>query len=56
MLDFQEAHQVVSLEKHEADEATIELFVAFNLVLELASDVPVELLFVHRQSKSFDHS
>jgi len=47
VLDLQESHQIVRFEEHEADETPIQLLVALDFILELASDVPVELLFVH---------
>ena len=50
MLYLQESSQVVRLKQHETDEASVKLLVTFNLILELASLVPVKLLFVHRQS------
>ena len=39
---------------HKADEASIQLLVAFDLVLELTLLVPVQLFFVHRQRQAFD--
>ena len=47
VLDLEEAHHVVCFEKHEADEAAVQLLVTFNLVLELATHMPVQLLLVH---------
>ena len=55
VLNLKEAHQIVRLEQHEANEAAIELLVPFYLVLKLASHVPVQLLFIHRQCQTLNH-
>jgi hypothetical protein len=55
MLDLQESHQVVSLEEHEADKASIELLVALNLILKLTAHMPVQLFFIHWQSQAFNY-
>ena len=52
---LEESHQVVRLEKHQTNKTPIELLVALNLVHELAAHMPVQLLFIHRQSQAFNH-
>ena len=42
MLDLEEPGQVVCLVLHEADEASVQLLVALDLVLELTLLVPVQ--------------
>jgi len=55
VFDLEESHEVVCLEQHQANEASVELLVALYLVLELTANVPIQLLFVHWQGQSFDH-
>ena len=54
VLDLEESSQIIGFEKHEADKAAIQLLVAFDFVLKLTALVAVELLFIHRQSESFN--
>lgn len=49
VFDLKETSQVIGLEQHKSDEASIELLVSFDFILELATLMPVELFFVHRQ-------
>ena len=56
VLDLQEARQIVCLVLHQSNEASIELLVAIDFVLELAFLVSEKLIFIHWQGESLDQS
>ena len=47
MFDLEKSCQIICLVLHKPYETSIQLFIAFNLVLELALLMSVQLLLIH---------